>query len=46
MDEYNRLKKRNQQVLGLEDFTKADAQALRAAEPPPEAAAFDHEVTR
>jgi len=46
MDEYNRLKRRDQQVLGLEDFTAADAQALRAAEPPPEAAAFDHEVTR
>jgi prevent-host-death family protein len=44
VDEYRRLKRRDRQVLGLEDFTEADAQAIRAAEPPPEASAFDHEV--
>ena len=31
------LKKRNRQVLGLEDFTETDLQAIRAAEPPPDA---------
>ncbi len=44
VDEYHRLKKRDRQVLGLEDFTEADLQAIRAAEPPAEAAAFDHET--
>lgn len=44
-DEYHRLKKRDRQVLGLEDFTEADLAAIRTAEPPVEAAAFDHEVT-
>jgi prevent-host-death family protein len=44
VDEYRRLKRRDRQVLGLEDFTEADAQVIRAAEPPPEASAFDHEV--
>jgi prevent-host-death family protein len=44
VEEYQRLKRRDRQVLGLEDFTEADLQAIRAAEPPPEAAAFDHET--
>lgn len=44
VDEYQRLKRRDRQVLGLDDLTEADLQAIRAAEPPPEAAAFDHEV--
>jgi len=44
VDEYQRLKRRDRQVLGLEDLTEADLQAIRAAEPPSEAAAFDHEV--
>jgi prevent-host-death family protein len=44
VDEYHRLKKRDRQVLALEDFTEADLKAIRAAEPPPEAAAFDPEV--
>jgi prevent-host-death family protein len=44
VDEYRRLRKRDRQVLGLEDFTDADLQAIRAASPPPEAAAFDHEL--
>jgi len=44
VDEYRRLKKRDRQVLGLEDFSDADAQAIRAASPPPEAAAFDDEM--
>jgi prevent-host-death family protein len=45
VDEYQRLKRRDREVLGLEDFTEADLRALRAAEPPPEATAFDSEVT-
>lgn len=30
--------------MGLDDFTEADIEAIRNAEPPKEAAAFDHEV--
>ena len=44
-DEYRRLKRRDRQVMGLEDFTEADLEALRRVEPSPAAAAFDHEVT-
>jgi prevent-host-death family protein len=43
--EYRRLKRRDREVLRAEDFTEADLEAIRSAEPPPEAAAFDHEVT-
>lgn len=43
-DEYRRLKRRDREVLGLEDFTEADLEAIRRAEPPAEAAAFDSEV--
>lgn len=43
-DEYHRLKRRDRQVLSLEDFTEADLEAIRRAEPPAEAAAFDAEV--
>jgi len=43
-DEYHRLKKRDRQVMGIEDFTEADLKAIRAAEPPAEAAAFNSEV--
>jgi PHD/YefM family antitoxin component YafN of YafNO toxin-antitoxin module len=45
VEEYRRLKRRDREVLGVEDFTKADVEALRNAEPPPEAALFDHEMT-
>lgn len=45
VEEYRRLKRRDRQVMQLEDFTDADLEAIRNAEPPPEAAAFDHEVT-
>lgn len=44
VDEYHRLKQRDRQVLSLVDFNEADLQAILAAEPPPEAATFDHEV--
>jgi PHD/YefM family antitoxin component YafN of YafNO toxin-antitoxin module len=45
VDEYLRLKRRDREVLRLEDFTEADLTAIRAAEPPAESAAFDPEVT-
>ncbi len=44
VDEYHRLKQRDRQVLSLVDFNEADLQAILAAEPPPEAATYDHEV--
>jgi prevent-host-death family protein len=43
-EEYQRLKRRDREVLGLDDFTEADIAALEAAVPPVEAAAFDHEM--
>jgi prevent-host-death family protein len=43
-EEFKRLKRRDREVLGLADFTDADLAAIRSAEPPLEAAAFDHEV--
>ncbi len=42
--EYRRLKRRDQEVLALADFTEDDLQAIRAAEPPAEAGQFDHEL--
>jgi prevent-host-death family protein len=44
-EEFKRLKRRDRQVLRVEDFTEADLVAIRKAEPPADAAAFDHEVT-
>jgi len=43
-NEYHRLKQRDRQVLSLVDFNEADLQAILGAEPPPEAATFDHEI--
>jgi prevent-host-death family protein len=43
-DEFKRLKRRDREVLRVEDLTEADLAAIRVAEPPAEAAAFDHEV--
>ncbi|WP_400769471.1 type II toxin-antitoxin system Phd/YefM family antitoxin [Methylosinus sporium] len=42
-EEYRRLKRRDREALGLEDFTDADIAALEASRPPEEAKAFDHE---
>jgi len=42
--EYNRLKRRERQVLGLEDFTEADMAALETARAPEAAEAFNHEL--
>lgn len=43
-DEYRRLKRRDREVLGVEDFTDADIEAVRRAEPSKEAEAFNHEL--
>ncbi len=43
-EEYHRLKRRERQVLGLDDFTQADLDAIRKAEPPADAAQFDGEL--
>jgi prevent-host-death family protein len=43
-DEYRRLKRRDREVLGIDDFTEADAEAVRHAQPSAESAAFDHEL--
>ncbi len=45
-DEYSRLKKRDREVLGIEDFTAADIEAIRLAEPSKEAETFNHELKR
>ena len=44
-EEYRRLKRRDREVLSIEDFTDADAQAVRQAQPSNASHAFDHEVT-
>jgi prevent-host-death family protein len=43
-EEYRRLKKRDREVLGLDDFTQEDVEAIRVAEPPPATAQFDGEL--
>ena len=43
-EEYQRLKRRDREVLGLDDFTEADLAAIRASEPPAETALFDPEL--
>lgn len=43
-EEYYRLKRRDRRVMTLGDFTDEDIASLKVAEPPGEAAAFDHEV--
>ena len=42
-EEYRRLKRRERRVMGLEDFSDADLEAIEASQPPPEATAFDDE---
>lgn len=44
MDEYLRLKRRDRQVLGLEDFTPDDIAALEATRAPEASKAFDNEL--
>jgi PHD/YefM family antitoxin component YafN of YafNO toxin-antitoxin module len=44
VEEYHRLKRRDRQVLELEDFTEADILALEQARAPGAAKEFDHEL--
>ena len=44
VNEYQRLKRRDRQVLSIEEFTEEDAEAVRRSEPPPESAMFDYEL--
>jgi len=43
-DEYRRLKRHDREVLGIDDFSDADIEAVRRAEPSKEAEAFNHEL--
>jgi hypothetical protein len=43
-DEYQRLKRRDRQVMSLVDFTAEDIAAIGRVEPPGESAQFDGEV--
>ena len=43
--EYERLKRRDRQAIAVEDLSNAEIEAIRRAEPPAEAAQFDHELT-
>jgi prevent-host-death family protein len=45
-EEYRRLKRRDREVLGIEDFSEADAEAVRTAQPSAASAAFDQEMKR
>lgn len=44
VEEYHRLKRRDREVLRVEDLSAQDLEAIASAAPPAEAAAFDHEV--
>jgi prevent-host-death family protein len=46
IEEYQRLKRRDREVLALGDFTEADIAALEATRAPDAAHAFDHELER
>lgn len=43
-EEYDRLKRRDREVLRVEDLTVEDLEAIASAVPPAAAASFDHEV--
>jgi prevent-host-death family protein len=43
-DEYNRLKRRDREVLSLSDFADADIAAIKAVKPSAAAKTFDHET--
>jgi PHD/YefM family antitoxin component YafN of YafNO toxin-antitoxin module len=43
IEEYRRLKRRDRQVMTLDDFTDEDVAALEKVRAPSEAAAFNHE---
>lgn len=44
IDEYRRLKRRDRQVLSLDDFTDADIAAVEATRAPESSKAFEHEL--
>jgi prevent-host-death family protein len=44
VEEYQRLKRRDRQVLALEDFTDADIAAIEQTTAPQSSKAFDHEL--
>ena len=43
-EEYRRLKRRDRRVMDVSDFTDADIAEIESANPPAEAARFDHEL--
>ncbi len=43
-EEYHRLRRRDRQVFHTGELSDADMTAITAAEPPAEAALFDHEL--
>ncbi len=43
-EEYQRLLRRDRRVMALGDFTSEDIAAIERAEPPDEAARYDHEM--
>ena len=45
VEEYRRLKRRDREVLTVDEFTDEDIEALEKTRAPAEAAAFNHEVT-
>ena len=45
VEEYERLRRRDRQVLSLSDFAAEDIGALEAARAPEASKAFDHEIT-
>jgi prevent-host-death family protein len=45
VEEYHRLKQRDRQVMGLEDFSEADIATLEAARAPESSKVFDDELT-
>ncbi len=44
VEEYRRLKRRDRQVMSLDDFTDADIAAVKKAKAPSAAAAFNDEI--
>jgi hypothetical protein len=43
-EEYARLKRRDREVMGLDDFSDADIAALEATRAPESSKAFDNEL--
>jgi len=44
VEEYRRLKRRDRRVMGLDDFTAEDIEAIGRATPPAESSRFDQEL--